>query len=228
MLNVWRLDIRSSWAHVLALCFIGGIGALSTARFSPAFLWWNAGLAAALALAAPAVEWKYGTAAFLHSLPANRDDVVNGRFLGGGLAVLACAVLATGLAFGLAAVAAAVGRPWPAWVCVASLLAFLIVAASLVGVALVGQFALGFGPGSAVASVVALLLVAGVELPAAGPAGAGPGAASRPGGVVAWGVALVAEQAGWPVACLVAGAAATAVLWLARGVARRFHRRREF
>ncbi len=229
MLKVLTLDVRSTWPYQLAVLLLGGIGALSTARLGPAYLWWNALLAVGCAAAAPVVEWRNDTTAFLHSLPVRRDDVVAGRLAGGVAAVLVSGALGSLLALGLAAALTAVGRPWPAWIGMGSLLAFLVVASWLVGLALASVFVFGVGAGATFASVVVLLSVVAVELPVGWFVDAPAVDSVRPcGGVVRLGLEWMALRFGWTAATILSGVVAGVVFWGAGRVALRVHRDREF
>jgi hypothetical protein len=230
MLKVLLYDLRESALFLLPVAFIGSVGALSTARFGPAFFWWSTLLTGALALLGPTVEWRNGTSAFLHSLPASRGQVVAGRFLGGALAIAAGGVLASSLGLGLAFAVSALGRPWPVWVTPDVLLAFIVVSASVAGPAIACVFVFGLGPGAAVASVWAVGAAAAVE--GTGVLWNGQGAADRSaaagGGIVRIGMSAAIDRIGLPATAMTAVVIAGVVLWGSALVAWRAHRRREF
>lgn len=223
------LDVRSAWPYHLAVLFLGGIGALSTSRLGPVYVWWNALMAVGLAALAPVVEWRYDTAGFLHSLPARRDDVVAGRVAGGVIAILASGALGSLLALGLGAALTAVGRPCPEWIGMGSLLAFLVIASWLVGLTLACLFVFGLGAGATLASVGVLLSVVAVELPVAWMTDSQSADSVRPGGgVVGLGVEWLAARFGWTAAALLSSVVAGTVFGGALRLARRVHRGREF
>jgi hypothetical protein len=231
MLNVLLHDLRASALWLLPVIFVGLAGALPTARVGQAFFWWNILLATATALLAPTVEWREGTSTFLHSLPASRDQVVAARFVGGALAILIVCIVAAALALGVAAAVSAVGRPWPAWVTGDVLLAFVVVAASVIGPSLVLIFRFGLGPGSAASAVYLLACAACVE--AAGTwVGGDVGSADlrfeAAGGIVRAAVSAAAGRMGFPVAAIGAVTAAGLIMWGTARAAQRAHRRREF
>ncbi len=230
MLKVLLYDLRGPALFLLPVGFIGSVGALSTARFGPVFFWWSTLLSVALALLAPAVEWRNETSAFLHSLPASRGQVVAGRFLGAALAIAVGAALASSLGLGLASVVSALGRPWPEWVTADVLLAFIVVSACVVGPALACVFVFGLGTGAAVASVwtvVAASAVEGTVVLWNGQATADRAPAVA-GGIVRIGVSAAVDRIGLPATAMTAVVIAGLVVWGSALIAWRAHRRREF
>ena len=211
MLSLVAKDFRVIALHLCVMVPTLGMVALGAVWSGTVFFWFAVAVAEVLVATGPAIDWGADSAAFIHSLPVSRADVVRERYVTAVVLALSTLALTTLVAGTYAMVIVSHGGAWPPWIGPQTMLEYVVVVAGTTAVFLPCVFRFGPGTGGCVfALIVGVIAVSSSRHP------------------VAYLVTSSAGTVGLPTTGVVVLATAACALWASMRFSTRCYERREF